>query len=383
MTAMSHRERVMTALNHQEPDRVPLDIAGTKCTSIHRVVHQNLVRHLGLAPRPACIWDQMQQAVMPEEDLLTLFDVDTRSIWAGAPDGFTPRDLGPDFYEDEWGVIRRCPPGGFYFDLHKCPFESGPSLDALEKHPWPDPDDPGRVRGLKERAQYLRNHTDYAVVLNLGATMLHTSQYLRGFEGWFMDLALEPEFMNRMLDKILDIHVRTIRNIFRAIGGDAVDVAFIADDLTTDTGPMFSPELYREFFKPRTKQIIAAIREFSEAKILYHCCGAAHHYFNDLVECGVDAINPMQTSAAGMDPASLKARFGKRVTFWGGIDTRRVLNHGTTGQVREEVRSVIRALAPGGGYVLNFVHNAQPDVKAENVVAMVEAAREFGRYPLD
>lgn len=380
---MSHRERVMAALKHQEADRVPLDIAATKCTSIHRVVHQNLVSHLGLPPRPACIWDPMQQAVMPEEDLLTFFDVDTRSIWAGAPDGFTPRDLGPDRYEDEWGVIRRCPAGGFYYDLERSPFASGPSLEALENFPWPDPDDPGRVRGLKERADYLRRQTDYAVVLQLGATMLHTSQYLRGFEGWFMDLALAPEFMNRMLDRILDIHVRTIRNIFRAIGGDAVDVAFIADDLTTDTGPMFSPAIYREFFKPRTKQIIAAIREFSDARILYHCCGAAHHYIDDLVECGVDAINPVQTSAAGMDPGELKKRFGDRITFWGGIDTRRVLNHGTPEQVRDEVRRVIGALAPGGGYVLNFVHNAQPDVKPENVVAMVEAAREFGRYPVD
>ena len=380
---MTHRERVLAALNHQEPDRVPLDIAGTKCTTLHRVAYQNLITQLGLPARPGMIWDPMQQAVLPEEDVLQYFDVDTRSIWAGAPDGFKPRDLGPDFYEDEWGVVRFCPKGGYYFDLHKCPLEGDPTMEDLERFPWPDPDDPGRVRGLRERAEYLHWKTDYTVVLNLGATLLHTSQYLRGLESWFMDLALRPDFMHALLDKILDVHVRTIRNVLREIGGQNIDVVFIADDLTADTGPMFSPASYREFLKPRLKQIIGAIREFSEAKILYHCCGAAHYFIDDLVESGVDAINPVQTSAQGMDPAQLKVRFGGRVSFWGGIDTRRVLNHGTPENVRAEVHRVIRALAPGGGYVVNFVHNAQPDVKPENIVAMVNAVREFGHYPLD
>lgn len=379
---LTHRQRVLAALNHQEPDRVPLDIAGTRCTTLHRVAYQNLIAHLGLPFRPSMIWDSMQQVVLPEEDVLEFLDVDTRAIWAGAPDGFKPRDLGPDYYEDEWRVVRHCPKGGHYFDLHQCPLESEPTLDDLERFPWPDPDDPGRVRGLRDRAEYLRHKTDYAVVLNLGATLLHTSQYLRGFEGWFMDLALRPEFMHALLDKILGIHARTIRNVLRAVGGENVDVAFIADDLATDVGPMFSPAAYREFLKPRLKQIIGTIREFSAAKILYHCCGAAHHFLDDLIECGVDAINPVQTSARGMDPAELKARFGGRVSFWGGIDTRCVLNLGTPEDVRAEVRRVVRALAPGGGYVLNFVHNAQPDVKPENIVAMVDELRRFGQYPV-
>ena len=192
-SALTHRERVLAALNHQEPDRVPVDIAGAKCTTLHRVAYQNLIEHLGLPPRPGMIWDSMQQAVLPEEDVLRHFDVDTRSIWAGAPDGFKPRDLGRDFYEDEWGVVRVCPKGGYYFDLHKCPLEGNPTLDDLEHFPWPDPDNPGRVRGVRERAEYLRQKTDYAVVLNLGATLLHTSQYMRGFEGWFKVDGAVPE----------------------------------------------------------------------------------------------------------------------------------------------------------------------------------------------
>lgn len=380
---MTSRERVLAALSHQEPDRVPVDIAGTKCTTLHRVAYQNLIGYLGLPPRRSVIWDPMQQVVLPDEDVLEYFAVDTRSIWAGAPDGFKPRDLGPNYYEDEWGVVRSCPDGGYYFDLHKCPLEGDPTPDDLRRLRWPDPDDPGRVRGLRERAEHLHRKTGYAVVLNLGASLLHTSQYMRGFEGWFIDMATRPEFMHALLDRILDVHVRTIRNVLRATGGQKVDVAFIADDLATDTGPMFSPAAYREFLKPRLKQIVGAIRELSGARILYHSCGAMHHFIDDLVECGVDAINPVQTSAQGMDPAELKTRFGDRVCFWGGIDTRRVLNQGTPEDVRAEVRRVIRALGPGGGYVLNFVHNAQPDVKPENIVAMIDAAREFGRYPLE
>ncbi len=379
---MTHRERVLTALARREPDRVPIDIAATKCTSIHRVAYQNLIAHLGLGARPGTIWDPMQQIVMPEEDLLERLDVDTRALWAGAPDGFVAPDLGPNHYMDEWGVLRHCPPGGLYFDLHKSPFEGDVTVDDLEKHRWPDPDDPGRVRGLGERARRLRNDTDYAVVLNLGATLLHTSQYLRGFEGWFMDLILQPEFMHRLLDKILDVHLRTIRNIFEAIG-DTADVVYFGDDLATDTGPMISLEHYREFLKPRFMRLVACARQYTDARILYHCCGSAHHFIDDLVEAGVDALNPVQTSARGMEPAELKRRFGDRISFWGGIDTRLVLNHGSVEDVREEVRKVIGALGPGGGYVLNFVHNAQPDVRPENIVAMVETARECGRYPLD
>ncbi len=379
---MTHRERVLTALDRREPDRVPLDISATKCTSIHRVAYQNLIGHLGLSPRPGVIWDKMQQIVMPEEDFLERLDVDTRALWAGPPDGFTAPDLGPDYFMDEWGVLRYCPPGGLYFDLHKSPLQGEVTLDDLESFPWPDPDDPGRVRGLRERAHHLRHETDYAVVLNLGATLLHTSQYLRGFDGWFTDLILQPEFMHRMLDKILDVHLRTIRNIFREVGDNA-DIVFLGDDLATETGPMISPAHYREYLKPRFMQLISCVREFSRAKILYHCCGSAHHFIDDLVEAGVDALNPVQTSARGMNPADLKRRFGDRISFWGGIDTRRVLNHGSVEEVRAEVRQVIQALAPGGGYVLNFIHNAQPDVRPENVVAMIETLRECGRYPLD
>ncbi len=379
---MTHRERVLAAINHEEPDRIPFDIAATKCTSMHRIAYDNLRKHVHLDPKPKVIWDTMQQIVLPDEDVLTYFDVDTRSLYSGPPDNFTPKDLGEEFYEDEWKVIRRCPPGGYYFDLYQCPLEGEPTLDDLEQFQWPDPDDPGRVRGLRERAEYLRRNTDYAVVLNLGATILHTSQYMRGFEGWFMDIALRPDFMHALMDKILDIHLRTIRNIFRAIGSDAADIVFVADDLAGDGGLMISPKAYRTFLKPRHSKIIRCIKEYTDAKIMYHSCGAVQPLINELIEIGVDILNPVQVTAKGMDTTVLKEQFGDRLTFWGGIDTRQILPHGTVDDVKQDVKRIIRDLAPGGGYVLNFVHNAQPDVRPENICAMFEAGREYGAYPI-
>ena len=382
METMTHRERVMAAINHQEPDHVPRDLAGTKCTSIHRMTYENLINVLGFEARPNVIWDKMQQIVLPEEDVLKHFDIDTRSLYAGAPDGFIPKDLGELTYEDEWGVIRTCPPGGYYFDLETCPFEGEPTLDDLEQYNWPDPDDPGRVRGLKERAEYLHEHTDYAIVLNLGATVLHTSQYMRGFEGWFVDMAARPDVMHALMDKILHVHLRTIRNIFKEVDGKHVDIAFIADDLAGDDKLMISPRMYRKFLKPRHKQIIDCIHEYTDAKIMYHSCGAVIPLIPDLIDIGVDILNPVQTTADGMNATALKEQFGGQLTFWGGIDTRVILPHGTVEQVDEEVKQVIHDLAPGGGYVLNFVHNAQPDVKAENIRAMFDAAGKYGNYPL-
>ncbi len=379
---MTHRERVLAAINHEEPDRIPFDIAATKCTSMHRVAYDNLIEHLHFDPKPKVIWDNMQQIVLPDEEVLNYFDVDTRSLYPGSPDNFTPKELGEEFYEDEWKVIRRCPPGGYYFDLYQCPFEGEPAWEDLEQFHWPDPDDPGRVRGLKERSEYLRRKTDYAVVLNLGATILHTSQYMRGFEGWFMDIALRPDFMHALMDKILDIHLRTIRNIFCEIGSDAVDIVFIADDLAGDRGPMISPKAYRTFLKPRHLRIIHCIKEYTDAKIMYHTCGAVQPLINELIEIGVDILNPVQVTAKDMDTRVLKEQFGDRLTFWGGIDTRQILPHGTVDDVKQEVKRIIQDMAPDGGYVLNFVHNAQPDVKPENICAMFEAGREYGVYPI-
>ena len=266
------------------------------------MAYQNLITHLGLPPRPGVIWDPMQQVVMPEEDLLQHFDVDTRAS-GPAPPTVSGRAT--------WGRTSTRTNGAWCVVVRRAATTSictGARWRASRRGTtWSD--SPGPIRttraacgGCESGPSICTSKTDYAVVLSLGATLLHTSQYLRGFEGWFMDLALRPEFMHALFDKILAVHVRTIRNVLRAVGGRNIDVAFIADDLTTEAGPMFSPAAYREFLKPRLKQIIGTIREFSEAKILYHCCGAAHHFLDDLIECGVDAINPVQTSAGGWTP---------------------------------------------------------------------------------
>ena len=218
MRAMTHRERVMAAVNHKEPDRVPVDIGATRVTSIHRVAYANLVKHLGLPPKAEVLWDRNQQIILPDEEVLTHFDVDTRSLFQGPPANFKPIELGEGVYKDEWGVVRKMPEDGFYYDIVESPLCGEPTLEDLDRFPWPDPDDPGIVRGLRERADELHNQTDYAVVFHSSAAILHFSQYLRGFEGWFTDVALRPDFMGALMDRILDIHLRTIRNIFNEIG---------------------------------------------------------------------------------------------------------------------------------------------------------------------
>ncbi|UCH64138.1 MAG: hypothetical protein JSU77_06895 [Fidelibacterota bacterium] len=379
---MTHRERVLAACSHQEPDRVPVDIGATKVTSIHRVAYQNLRQHLGLEPREETVWDRMQQIVLPDEDLLQYFDVDTRPLFAGPPDHFKSVELDGDRYRDQWDVVRKRPENGFYYDIVESPLAGEPTLDDLDRFSWPDPDDPGIVRGLDQRAATLHEETDYAVVLNLSATILHTSQYLRGFEGWFIDIALRPDFMAALMDRILELHLRTINNLFREVDGAHVDVVFLSDDLAIDQGPMISPASYRELLKPRHRKLIETVKNHTDAKILYHSCGAVHHFIDDLIEIGVDAINPVQVTSQGMETSYLKESFGDRIAFWGGIDTRYILPQGSVDEVKIEVKRVIGDLAPDGGYVLNFVHNAQPDVKPENICAMIETAREVGTYPL-
>ena len=379
---MTHRERVLAACNHQEPDRVPVDIGATKVTSIHRVAYQNLRKHLGLELREETLWDRVQQIVLPDEDLLQHFDVDTRPLFAGPPDSFKPIELGGHRFRDQWNVVRRKPENGFYYDIVESPLAGEPTLDDLDRFSWPDPDDPGIVRGVGQRAAALHEQTDYAVVFHLSANILHTSQYLRGFEGWFMDIALRPDFMAALMDRILGIHLRTINNLFREVNGAHVDVVFLSDDLATDRGPMISPASYRELLKPRHHKLIETVKNHTDAKILYHSCGAVHHFIDDLIEIGVDAINPVQVSAQGMETSYLKESFGNRITFWGGIDSRYFLPQGSVDEVKAEVKRVIGDLAPHGGYVLNFVHNAQPDVKPENICAMIETAREVGTYPI-
>jgi len=192
-------------------------------------------------------------------------------------------------------------------------------------------------------------------------------------------MADNRDFLQALMDKILDIDLKIGKRLFEAIG-KYVDLVFVHDDLATQESLMFSPERYKEVVKPRHQEIFNFIKTHRNAKVIYHCDGAIYPIINDFIEIGVDALNPVQVSAQGMDARSLKREFGDRLSFWGGIDTHRVLRQGSPEDVREEVKKQIEILGKGGGYILAAVHNIQDDVKPENIVAMFEAAKEFGKY---
>lgn len=382
---MTHRERVLAALSHREPDRVPVDLGATRNTGITQHAYKRLVDWLGLSEQvrsagQAGIGRALGLAQV-DEQVLQHFDVDLRGVFLGPPDNWKDIELDERTYQDQWGVVRRQPPTSYYYDVIRSPLagEIGPS--DITHHPWPDPEDPGLVRGLRERAQKLREATDYAVVLHLSDIFVHTSQYMRGFEDWYVDFAANPSLICMLMDAILEIRLVEARRALKEVG-DLVDVVSVSDDVASQSGPQLSPAMFRRYLKPRFARYLEQVRSLTDAKILFHSCGSVYQLLPDFIELGIDCINPVQVSAADMDTAKLKREFGDRLTFWGAIDTQRVLPLGNAIDVREEVRRRVRDLAPGGGYILSAVHNIQPDVPPENVAAMYRAALELGQYPI-
>jgi uroporphyrinogen decarboxylase len=219
-------------------------------------------------------------------------------------------------------------------------------------------------------------------VLNISVYPVQCSQFIRGFEDWFLDMAAEPKLVGILFDLLTDIMLGTVGDVLAEVG-DLVDVVSVSDDIGMQDRTTVSPEMYRRLIKPRQARAFRFIHDRTQAPLMYHTCGSVYAILDDLIEIGVDALNPVQTDAASMDPARLKTEFGARISFWGGIDSSRILPWGTPAQVRSQVHRVIRTLGPGGGYILNSVHNIQPGVPLENLLAMFEAAREFGSYPLN
>ena len=367
---MTHRERLIAALNHGESDRVPMDLGSTRVTGIVVAGYERLKRHFGI-DRENVIVDGMQQLAAVDEEILEALDIDTRAVLPQAPDRSRDTILPDGSWRDEWGVVRRKPEGSHYYDLLACPFAGEPTLEDLAAYPWPDPDDPGRTRGLREYTTKLREETDYALVGHAPGGWIHVSQYMRGFEAWYTDLILRPEFSVALMTRIRDLTLRMAGHFLDAVG-DRIDVIATGDDIATQKGPMMSPAMYRELVWPLQKEQFAFFRAHTDAKIFYHTCGSVYDILPEIIDLGVEILNPVQTTAAGMDPGRLKAEFGDRLSFWGGVDTHRVLPHGTPDDVRAEVRRRIADLGRGGGYVLNAVHNIQPDVPVENILAMYD-----------
>jgi uroporphyrinogen decarboxylase len=378
--SLSHRERVIKALSHQEPDRVPFDLGSTANSSIHLLGYQKLKAHFGVEAEDTII-HRMMQTVAVHESILQALDIDLRYVSYGASEKRPDIPVGEDGYQDEWGVVRRKPPSSLYYDMVKSPLAGSITIKDIVNFPWPDPTDPGYTRGLRQRLLDYRENTDYAIVLRLPSVFVHTTQYVRGFEDWFIDLAADKKLAGALFDAVTEQSTAMTEEILK-VGGDLADVVYTSDDMGFQTGPMVSPELYRELFKPRHKKYFDTVKKNTSAFIHFHCCGSIYKLLDDIIDLGVDVIHPVQVAAKDMDSSILAPEFGDRLSFWGGIDTQKVLPNGTTEEVKAEVKRRIRDFAPGGGYILGAVHDIQPDVPVENIIAMYEAGREYGRYPI-
>jgi len=382
---MTPRERVLKALHHETPDRVPIDFGGFQ-TGIHRKAYEALVQHLGLREE-IVVLDAVQQLARPSEAVLERFRVDTRYIVAHGPDGFNgtirkAQRNGRLWHDltDEFGVVWSMPDdGGLYMDISHHPLATAGAAD-LASYPWPDGSDESRFTGVRDQAKRLRKETPYALATGIAGVVYEYCWYLRGLERWFMDTVENPDFCAALLDRTLAFWMDFMTAFCREVG-DIIDVVMIGDDLTGQYGPLFSPVFYRNVVKPRQKKLVQHIRSLTDAKIWYHTCGNCVEYIPDLLDNGVNILNPVQTSAPGMDPALLKQRFGRNLVFWGGgCDAQHTLPFGTPEQVREQVRRNMDIFKPSGGYVFNGIHNIQADVPPENIVALFDAAYEYGSY---
>ena len=379
---MTSRQRLLTALNHKEPDRIPYDLDGTNQSGIHHIAYRNLLSYLGIRKDEITICDPIQQLAHVHEDVLEKLKVDTRIIYPKDPSNWKlniEEDKEGKYFIDQYGIKWTMHKGGFYFDPTGHPLTEG-SIEELNNHPFPDPSDQKRIEGLKEVARGFRERGFPVNMMSMSGGFFEAPFWLRGFENFYCDLAGNPRYACSLMDKLLEIEMGYWDLVLSELG-DYIDIALTANDLGGQDGPVISPSMYRKYIKPRQKKLNSFIKnKKSSIYIFFHCCGSIYDLLPDLIETGIDIINPVQVSAAKMNTKRLKKEFGDALTFWGGIDTQEILPYGTPQEVKDEVKRRIDDLAPGGGFVLTSVHNIQADVPPENIMAMWETLQEYGKY---
>jgi len=381
---MNPRQRVIATLNHEEPDRIPLDIGGSYVTGITKNAYVRLAQALGIDPEPVVLCDVIQQLAEPSEELLRKLDVDTRGIVPNIVRKNTSLEIcdGEEQFRDEWGVLWRRPEGSLYFDVAESPFAGQISEAVIEDFPWPDAADPALFDGLEDKARQHYNQ-GYAVMLdNLCAGLFEMCCRVRGTEQFLMDLVMDPDSACALLDKFVELKLKYYGAAAERLGG-YVQLIREVDDMAGQQSMLISPDMYRQFIKPRHKLLFEAQKKLLPQPFytFFHSDGAILEIIGDFVEIGVEVLNPVQLTARGMDAPALKQQFGKDIVFWGGgVNTQHVLPHAEAEQVRQNVRERVAQLAPGGGFVFATVHNIQDDVPMENILAMLEAFREMRDY---
>jgi uroporphyrinogen decarboxylase len=382
---MNSRERVLAALSHVEPDRIPIDLGATIVSSIMKPPYIALKKYLGLPLEEIKMLDYVQQLPYVDEALMERFGVDFRMVQLPAATAPGLNLFEEDSYLafiDRWGAKLHMPKeGGFYFDWVDFPIKEA-TMAALDAYHWPRPDPAEYIDQLARQAGYLYDHNDYALVGSavIGGGIFEQPARVMGLPNFLMALVSEPKFAERLMDQITDIYIESCNNYLDKLG-KYLHVFTFWDDVAGQDGWLIKPETYRRMIKPKQRRLVEAIKKKTGARLFYHSCGATRDLIPDLVELGFDILNPVQVSAKGMDTRKLKQDFGKDIVFWGGgVDTQRVLPFGTPQEVTDEVKRRIDDLAPGGGFIFAAVHNIQALVPPENIVAAFDTALGYGRY---
>ncbi|MBN1997245.1 methyltransferase [candidate division KSB1 bacterium] len=405
---MTHRQRILAALNHNPPDRIPIDFSGHRSSGIAALVYPKLRRMLGLPEKPIRVYDLIQQLAIVDDDVLDIFNVDTIELGRGfaleeddwkdweLPDG-TPCQIPawcqPQKQTGEWIILNenghvagRMPKGAIYFEQTWFPLADGREHRTIETmlnttmwsmESTAAPPGPVSDKVLRKGAQKLRQHTDRAILGLFGGNLLETGQMFYRHDNFFMLLAAEPAKTHKFLDNLVALHLKNLEK-FLSLVGESIDIIVFGDDLGMQTGPQISPKMYREFFKARHRILWNKVKQLANVKVMLHCCGGIKQLLPDLIDAGLDAVNPVQISCRGMDTATLKKEFGKDITFWGGgCDTSYYLPNSSPRQIKEHVKRQIEILSPGGGFVFQQVHNILANVPPESIIAMFEAVNSF------
>ena len=414
---MTSRERILAAIAHEKPDRVPVDLGATHSSGILAIAYSDLVKYLVKNHLPVQIYDVVQQLAQPDEEILEMFGVDVVDIghtfndrssdWSPVtlsngdsafyPEWFKPVRLPDGSYvtydDDRQRILSRIPVGATFFDQTYFPYIDGypahyDNLDAemnrilWSRHvhsPWDHADDPDFFRQLREKTLHLRQTTDKALMIVCGCNLFEWGTFLRRMDNFLMDLICEPDQVARLLDELLKRHLVTLEKVCAAVG-DIVDIIRFGDDLGMTSGPFMAPDIYRQLFKPRHKILCDYVKTHSRMHTFIHSCGSISSLMPDMIDAGIEIFNPVQTNARNMSPEFLKKEFGQSCTFWGGgIENVGTLNTGSKQQIRDQVFERMETFSTGGGFVFNTVHNILPDVPPENIITLFEAVSDFNK----
>jgi uroporphyrinogen decarboxylase len=382
---MDSRERMLLALNHKQGDRIPLDIGGMAQSGMHHKVYTAMREYYGLGRKDPELINIITQAARIDEELMDKMGADARVVygkWA-SPEINIPRIEGNyNVFENEFAVGFKMPvKGGIYYDISSHPLNKDDFKEAMASYTFPDPLEDWRFDMLVADAKAAREKGKLTVLMGMCPGIYEVGSWLRGFERYLMEMLTEPENIYRLTDVLSEMKSLYWEKALFTVG-EYIDVINEADDMASQKSLIFSLSTYRKLIKPyHTRIFTRAKKAAPHIKCMLHSCGAVSELIPDLIEAGVEILNPVQYSADGMDLNLLKKRFGKDIVFWGGgIDTQSVLQNGTVGEIRDEVKKNIELLSAGGGFVFSPVHIIQPGVPPGNIAAMIEAVKEFGRY---